>query len=321
MPAPPCPKSFRPEAIGRTGWSLAITVDKQQKPGASDGARAQSTAAATSEKDAGERHVSIAVSLRAVERNQRVAATVLAGGLAYRLFLWMLPFGLIVGGALGLMNAKSTEDAVSSGGLPAAISNAIGDASRSASSDSWWLLITGVCLLVWSGFSGAKATQLIYALVWDQAPPKTKPLKGSLAFTATLCAAWIGVGLTWWFRDALGHGLIVAGLTIVPFAALWLGVSVLLPHRDAPWRALVPGAVFVGIGVPVMHGLIVAFLVPQLQKGKELYGALGAATALIFFIYLVSLIVVLAAVLNSALYDELLDRRGRVVDGSGDTPG
>ena len=129
------------------------------------------------------------------------------------------------------------------------------------------------------------------------------------------------MGLTWWFRDALGHGLIVAALTIVPFAALWLGVSVLLPHRDAPWRALVPGAVFVGIGVPVMHGMIVAFLVPQLQKGKELYGALGAATALIFFIYLVSLIVVLAAVLNSALYDELLDRRDRVADGSGDTPG
>ena len=56
--------------------------------------------------------MSIAVSFRAVERNQRVAATVLAGGLAYRLFLWLLPFGLIVGGALGLMNADSTEEAV-----------------------------------------------------------------------------------------------------------------------------------------------------------------------------------------------------------------
>ena len=240
----------------------------------------------------------------------------LAGGLAYRLFLWLLPFGLIVGGALGLMNADNTEDAVSNGGLPGAISNAIGDASRSTQSDSWWLLATGVFVLIWSGYTGAKAAQLIHALVWEQSPPKTKPVKGSLAFAATLCLIWTTVGVTWWFRGhTAAHGLIIAGLTVVPFVVLWLGVSWILPHRDAPWQALVPGAVLVGIGVPVMHGLIVAFLVPQLQKAKELYGALGAATTLIFFIYLAALLVVVAAVVNSALYDELQTRRAVTADG------
>jgi uncharacterized BrkB/YihY/UPF0761 family membrane protein len=262
-------------------------------------------AAAANAKGAGDRHVSIAVSLRAVERNQRVAATVLAGGLAYKLFLWLLPFGLIIGGALGLMNAHSTEDAVSNGGLPAAISNAVGDASRSTQSDSWWLLLVGGSALLWSGYTGAKAVQLIHALIWDQTPPRTKPLLGSLVFTGTACAVWAGIAATWWWRDETGRGLLVAALTIAPFAALWLWISLLLPHRDAPWRSLIPGALLVGIGLPVLHGLIVAFLVPQLQKAQELYGVLGAATTFIFFIYLVALLVVLGAVLNSSLHDEL----------------
>ncbi len=74
--------------------------------------------------------MALAVPIRAAERDRRVAGSVLAGGVAYKLFLWLLPFGLIVGGALGLSNAKSTEDAVEGGGVPGAISNAIGDASR-----------------------------------------------------------------------------------------------------------------------------------------------------------------------------------------------
>ena len=84
---------------------------------------------ATSDIDDRPRHVAIAVPLRAVERNRRVAATVLAGGFAYRIFLWLLPFGLIVGGGLGLADARSTEDAVEGGGIPAAVSNAVGDAA------------------------------------------------------------------------------------------------------------------------------------------------------------------------------------------------
>jgi membrane protein len=266
-------------------------------------------AAAANAKNAGERHMSIAVSFRAVERNQRVAATVLAGGLAYRLFLWLLPFGLIVGGALGLMDADSTKEAVSNGGLPATISNAIGNASRSTQSDSWWLLIVGVSTLVWSGYSGAKAVQLIHALIWDQPPPRTKPLKGSLAFTGTLCVVFATVAVTWWLRDETWRGLLIAGLTVAPFTALWLWVSLHLPHRDAPWQSLIPGALLMGIGAPVLHGVIVAFLVPKLQKAQALYGVLGSATTLIFFIYLVSLLVVLGAVLNSSLYDELRGRQ------------
>jgi len=281
----------------------------QTSDGRTQRARAKLTAAMASAKSASEKHVALAVPLRAAERNRRVAASVLAGGLAYRLFLWLLPFGLLVGGALGFLNAGSTEKAVSKGGIPGAISNAVGDASRSAHSNSWWLLAIGVPLLLWAGYSGAKAVQLVHSLVWDEPPRKTKPLQGSLAFTGVLLAVWAIIALTWWVRGDW-PGVFAPLLTFAPLTGLWLWVSLQLPHRNAPWKALLPGALLVGIGFPVLHELVLSFLVPKLEKSTSLYGGLGATTTVIFFIYLLATLVVTAPILNSSLYQELSRKAG-----------
>ena len=257
---------------------------------------------------ASERHVALAVPLRAAERNRRVAASVLAGGFAYRLFLWLLPFGLVIGGALGFMNAKNTEDAVAGGGLPGAVTNAVGDAARSAHSNSWWLLAVGVPLLLWAGFAGAKAIVLIHSLVWDEPPPKPKPLLASLAFTGGICAFLAAVALTWWVRGDW-PGLFAPLLTFAPLTAMWLWASLHLPHRDAPWQALLPGALLVAIGFQVLHEVVGHLLVPKLEKATSLYGNLGATTTLLFFMYMTALLVVTAPVLNSSLYEELNRKR------------
>ena len=274
--------------------------------GLDDRARVRFTAAVASARSASTRHVSLAVPFRAAERNRRVAASVLAGGIAYRLFLWLLPLGLIVGGALGLMDADSTEEALASGGLPAAVVDVIGDVARAAESDWWWLLGIGVPLLLWAGYTGAKAVQLIHSLVWDEPPPRTKPLRSSLAFTGVLCAFMAAVALTWWLRDEASlERLLAATLATAPLAALWLWASLHLPHRDAPWRALLPGAILVAIGFQVLHGLIVEFLVPKLEKSTTLYGSLGAMTTILFFMYFAGRLVVTSPILNSSLHHEL----------------
>ena len=269
---------------------------------------------------ASDRHIAVAVPLRAVERNKRVAATVLAGGLAYKLFLWLLPFGLVLGGGLGLSNADSTEEAVEGGGLPGAVTNAIGDAARSTDSQSWWLFLVGVPLLLWAGYGGAKAVQLIYALVWDEPPPRTKPLLGSLAFTGMVCAFLAAVALTWWVR-ADWPGLFAPVLTFAPLAAMWLWVSLHLPHRDAPWQALVPGALLVAIGFQVLHEVVGRFLVPKLEDSTSLYGDLGATATFLFFMYMTAILVVISPVLNSSLYDELNTRRDEAPRETASPPG
>jgi uncharacterized BrkB/YihY/UPF0761 family membrane protein len=283
-------------------------------------ARMRRTTAAGAEKAqrASERHASVALPLRAMERNTGVAANVLAGGMAYRLFLWLLPFGLVVGGVLGLGDADAEQEAVSSGGLPGAVVNMIGDVAREADTNSWWLLLMGVPLLLWEGYAGARAVQLIHALVWDETPKKLKPLKSSLAFTGGMCLVVVVVALTWWVRDQSALGRIgLLAITMAPLAGLWFMVSLWLPHGSASWLELLPGALLVSIGFQVTHGLVVTFFAPKLESAMSLYGALGLVTTLLFFMWLVGRIVVTAPILNSALHDE---RKARARDSKGEPP-
>lgn len=288
-------------------------VDESHDAGIDERARVGYRAAAATARTA--RLVSLAVPSRALERNRRVAASVLAGGIAYRLFLWLLPFGLIVGGALGLMDADGVDEAVETGGLPAAVVDLIGDVARAAESDWWWLLAIGVPLLLWAGHTGAEAVQLIHSLVWDEPAPRTKPLQTSLAFTGVLCAFLAAVALAWWLREESWLvELLAAALTLVPLAGLWVLVSLRLPHGDARWHALLPGALVIAIGFQMLHGLVVNFLVPKLEKATTLYGSLGATTTLLFFMYFVGRLVVTAPVLNSALHAEIRNQAVEVRD-------
>jgi uncharacterized BrkB/YihY/UPF0761 family membrane protein len=257
-----------------------------------------------------DRHVTVAVPFRVAERTQRVAAGVLAGGVAYRLFLWLLPVGLILGGALGLGDADGIENAVAQGGLPAAVVDAIGDVARASHGNSWWLLAIGVPLLLWEGYTGAKALQLIHGLVWNDPPPRTKPLTSSLVFTG-LCLVFVAaICLTWWFRDeSLAVGLPILALMVAPLGGVWLWVSLQLPHGSATWKVLLPGALLVAVGFQLLHGALVYLLLPKLEKATSLYGGLGVVATMLLFAYLVGRIVVTAPILNSSLHDELRQSR------------
>ena len=123
-----------------------------------------------------------------------------------------------------------------------------------------------------------------------------------------MCAFIAAVAFTWWVRE-YWPGLLAPVLTFAPLAALWLWASVHLPHRDAPWQALIPGAFVVALGFQVLHVLVGEFLVPKLEKSTSLYGDLGATTTFLFFMYMTSILIVTAPVLNSSLYDELRTRR------------
>ena len=74
-----------------------------------------------------------------------------------------------------------------------------------------------------------------------------------------------------------------------------------------PLAALLPGALLVAIGFQVLHEVVVIYLVPKLEKLTSLYGSLGAATTIIFFVYLVATLVVASPILNSSLHEELLE--------------
>lgn len=267
-------------------------------------------------KDAGDRHVSIAVPFRAMERNRRFAASVLAGGIAYRLFSWLAPAVLLLGGVLGLGDSQSIEDSAGEGGLPRAVVEAIAAAARDTKGNTWWLLLISVPWLFWEGYKGAKALQLIHALVWDEPPPHATLVKSSVAFSGTAFAFVAAVLVTWWLRDVTtAEQVLVWAMMIVPLVAIWLVASLHLPHGGASWKALLPGALVVALGFQVMHGIIVAFLSPQLEEATiSLYSAFGIFATILFFMWVVGRVIVTAPLLNSSVYDELERKRATVPD-------
>ena len=88
-------------------------------------------------------------------------------------------------------------------------------------------------------------------------------------------------------------------LTVVAiYGALWLVASLRLPHADCPWTALVPGAVLLSAGAQVLHLVTVYYLTDKLHSSSELYGALGAAAAVLLWLFLIGRLIVASALLE-----------------------
>ena len=253
-----------------------------------------------------ETHRSVDVGFRLADRDKRVAAGVLAGGVAYRMFFWLLSVSVLSTGALGLADGTWLDETLSELGFGPTASDAIKEYLRGSEQARWWLILVGGWLVLWTGYLGAKALILVHATVWGiPAPHAKKQWAMSLTFSCTALAFIVGMSVADRVQ-ARGGGIgLVAILvsTAIPFA-LWLVVSGWLPHLGAGWSDLVPGAVLVGIGVQAFQQFAVWFLAPKLANATQLYGILGIAATALFWFYILGRLMIGAATLNASLHEQ-----------------
>ena len=79
-----------------------------------------------------------------------------------------------------------------------------------------------------------------------------------------------------------------------------------LPHRDAGWSDLVPGAIAVGLGIGIGIVQVVAayMLRPYaLSRSRETCGALGLAAALLLALWALGRLLVGAVEINATLWE------------------
>ena len=259
------------------------------------------TAVARAEHARG-RHASVDVGFRVAERDKRVAAMVLAGGIAYRLFFWLLAMSIVFGGSLGLVDPADVESTLDEHGLGAWVADAVARWASSSSGNEWWLLLVGVWLVLWTGYTSTKALVLAHAAVWQLPPPKVaRPLRASLMFTGFTVGAIAAVAATRWLREEHPSTGLVATLLViaVPFA-FWLAASHSLPNQASGWLELVPGAAVMAVGLQAMHLFTAYFLGPKLTSATELYGVIGITTTILFWFYLTGRLIISAATLNAS---------------------
>ena len=229
----------------------------------------------------------------------------LAGGVAYRFFFWMLAVSLVGNGALGFIDAQDIQDVLTQQGVDASIVSSI-QTSQPSGSSRWWLVIVGVWLLLWTGYLGAKALILVHATVWDVPAPRVRnALLASVIFTGTCLVLVMSMSAVRWVREeSPTPGLMATfAVVVVPFT-IWLLASRYLPHEDVGWMGLLPGAALVALGLEGLHLFTVYFLGPKLANATELYGVLGVVSTILFWLYIAGRLVVGAATVNASLHEQ-----------------
>jgi uncharacterized BrkB/YihY/UPF0761 family membrane protein len=253
-----------------------------------------------------QRHSSVDAIFEMVDHDSEVGGGIMAGALAYRLFIWLLPLALVLVAGLGVAanaSSSSPEQMADSMGLAGFVSSSVAGAANSPA--RWYALLIGIPILVFTTRSVLRTLIVAHRLVWTDlraAVPKPR-----LGVTLQLLAALLGLfvvsaSATAAKASSVGAGILALLLIPFPYAALWLLISVRLPHRDAPWRALIPGALCFGVGIEVLHAVSTYVIAPQASSKHGTYGALGVAAALLLALYLISRLAVATAVVNATLW-------------------
>jgi uncharacterized BrkB/YihY/UPF0761 family membrane protein len=252
------------------------------------------------------RHLSVQMVAEAYERDRARAGGLLAGGLAYRIFLWELPFALFLVSALGLtaeLAGADPADLARESGLTAATASTVARAVSASEQGRLWFLLLGAFLTVWAGRGVFRGFRLVSQLAWGERAPAQSSLKGSLAVTG------IGVGLIAIqallpaLSDALalpGFVHLLLGLALATTALIW--ALSLLPRADARWTAVVPGALVLGVGLRLLSLAASTYFAYRLEHSSDLYGSMGIAIVLMLYLFLIARLFVAAQFLNATLY-------------------
>ena len=252
------------------------------------------------------RHATVDALFEMADRDAEVGGGIMAGALAYRLFIWLLPLALVAVAGLGIAahaDSSSPESVARSSGVAGLVSTSVANAAES--STRWYALLIGIPILLYATRSVLRTLIVVHRLVWTdlraQAPRPTA--KSSIRLLAVLVAMLAFSVLASAARNASGPlGLLATLATTLPYAALWLLLSAHLPRRDATWPALVPGALLFGFGIEALHVVTVYVIGPFASDKQSTYGALGLAAALLLELFLMSRLVVATAVLNATLW-------------------
>lgn len=159
----------------------------------------------------------------------------------------------------------------------------------------------GALVVLLSATSFSRALERMYARVWDVSRPG---LHGAWRWLAALLAVVVALAIIRFTRGVLGglpyHVLWQAAATAVVWGVVWTLVPWLLLKGQVALRLMAAGGIPTGMAL-ALAGLSGSIYLPiALQAGARQFGALGIAFTYIGWLFVVSMIVVVGAVLGHA---------------------
>ncbi len=253
---------------------------------------------------------------RALDRDVETGGVVLAGAVAFRVFLFLVPYVFVAVVGFGVAADAAGQDAgdlARDGGIGGLVAKSISGAADLSGFARFSALVVGLFALLLGTRALYKVLRIVYGLIWGVPAGRPKSqLKAVLAVLGLATAAFVFVGLL----DQLGERNLtfrIAALalsTLIPFT-LGLIINVTLPHQPARWPDLIPGAIFLTIGVLVLHIITVVWISREIESKTDTYGAIGATLALLLWAYLLGRLITASAVVNASLWQRRQERAER----------
>jgi membrane protein len=258
----------------------------------------------------------IDATFRAFERDVETGGVVLAGAVAFRVFLFLVPYVFVLVVGFGVASdAADTDpaDAARNAGIGGLVAKAVGGAADLSGFSRAAALVVGLIALVFGTRALLKVLRIVYGLIWGVQPQKLqKPARAMLAIVGLATGAFVYASLLDDIRErSPGLGLLgILVSAVIPFSIALL-VNGYLPHQPTRWPDLIPGAIVLTIGVLGLHLVTVYWIAHQIESKTDTYGAIGAALAILLWAYFLGRLITASAVVNASLWQRRKERADR----------
>jgi uncharacterized BrkB/YihY/UPF0761 family membrane protein len=247
----------------------------------------------------------IQIAAEAWDMDRRRGGPLLAGGLAYRMFLWMLPFALFLASVVMIFTDTQGDPAqtvAKTVGFTGAVAALVGEAARQTGSSAWWLAAVGLVVSLWAARGLARAVLLTNRIAWALPPPTARA--GTRAGLTVWGVLLVGSALQG-LRPLLFKGGLRSDLMaqIVLFAFLFAVVASamsMLPRRG-PWTVVLAGAALLAVGLRAMAIGTAVYFADQLNETATPYAGLGIAITILLYLFIMCRLFVWAEFLNARI--------------------
>jgi uncharacterized BrkB/YihY/UPF0761 family membrane protein len=249
----------------------------------------------------------VRIAYQSYERDRRFAGGVLAGGLSYRLFLFLLPFSLFIVTAIGAVADgvnRELSDLAQHAGLGASLAASVGASVDTSNRGIFLIAGSAAVLTLAAGVGVIKTMRLISAIAWQVDPGRMTRRIFASAILAVGCMALMGFRALLLEVSAgpLAEAIIIIAEMLMIAAAVLAAYWVLPRAKGTHWTDLIPGAVLVTVGFAALRIVTIVWFANRLDRVDDLYGALGVATVFLAWLFIVARLLVAGAALNATLW-------------------
>lgn len=249
------------------------------------------------------------VLFRAGERDREAGGGVLAAALAFRVFLFFVPYVFVLVTVMGVFRWAGLDP---SGLFPdQGVGRYLVESIAVSSSQGWlgWVisLLVGLVVLGWTAWAFLRAmneaSRFAWRLPYRSLPHPTQALIG--------LSIWI-LGMTFWpsllsllhQRVGILGDLLVLVLGWLGYTALWFVLlSRFARPEGVPAVSLLPGAAAFGFALQLLSVATAVWMGFRVESATDKYGDLGTAVALLAWLAIFGRMAVGSCVISASLWE------------------